>query len=203
MSQNCANRDPLSLSGRALRAGIANRAENVFDRGHRLVRRDTNRWILPSHQHCALAGVRVGAVLHPAVLFAFADGAGLLQHGDRPSAKRADRRAPLRLPCRVADHPVAHFRRRISPASNSASCFRQYSDGCPPSMRVMARAFLTLLALASRSNWIFLLAGRHDLQRPVWNRPLQRLGVVPRACSQAPCSTDEGYRKRSKNASKR
>jgi hypothetical protein len=60
-------------------------------------------------------------------------------------------------------------------------------------MRVMARAFLTLLALASRSNWIFLLAGRHDLQRPVWNRPLQRLGVVPRACSQAPCSTDEGY----------
>ena len=51
----------------------------------------------------------------------------------------------------------------ISPASNRASCFRQYSDGCPPSMRLMATAFLTLLALASRSNWVFRVANLDQL----------------------------------------
>jgi hypothetical protein len=34
----------------------------------------------------ALAGVRIGAVLHPAVLLALADGACFLQHGYRPAA---------------------------------------------------------------------------------------------------------------------
>jgi hypothetical protein len=34
----------------------------------------------------------------------------------------------------------------ISPASNRASCSRQYADDCPPSIRVMATAFLTLSA---------------------------------------------------------
>lgn len=31
--------------------------------------------------------MRVGAVLHPTVLLAFVDGAGLLQHRDRPTAQ--------------------------------------------------------------------------------------------------------------------
>ena len=33
----------------------------------------------------APARIRVGAVLHPAVLLTFADRAGLLQHGDHPA----------------------------------------------------------------------------------------------------------------------
>src|SRR3977135_1796351 len=39
----------------------------------------------------------------------------------------------------------------ISLASKRASCSRQYADGCPPSIRVMARAFLMLSALDMRS----------------------------------------------------
>ena len=43
----------------------------------------------------AFAGVRVGAVLHPAVLLALADGAGFLQNTDRPAAQCPDRRPPF------------------------------------------------------------------------------------------------------------
>jgi hypothetical protein len=39
----------------------------------------------------ALARVRISAVLHPAVLLAPADRAGLEQQGDCPSPQRADR----------------------------------------------------------------------------------------------------------------
>jgi hypothetical protein len=39
----------------------------------------------------ALPGMRIGAVFHPTVLFALADGAGFLQHGYRPSAQRSKR----------------------------------------------------------------------------------------------------------------
>jgi hypothetical protein len=38
----------------------------------------------------APARVRIGAVLHPAVRLAFTNGAGFLQHGDRPAAQRPD-----------------------------------------------------------------------------------------------------------------
>jgi hypothetical protein len=41
----------------------------------------------------ALAGVRVGAVLHPAVMLAFADGVGFQQHADRPAAQRPESQA--------------------------------------------------------------------------------------------------------------
>jgi hypothetical protein len=41
------------------------------------------------------ARVRIRAVLHPAVGFAFADRAGLLQNGDGPVAQRLDRRSSL------------------------------------------------------------------------------------------------------------
>jgi hypothetical protein len=42
-----------------------------------------------------LARVRIGAILHPAVLFAFANRTGFMQYGDCPSAQRLDRRPPL------------------------------------------------------------------------------------------------------------
>jgi hypothetical protein len=44
-----------------------------------------------------LASMRIAAVLHPAVLLAFADRARFLQHGDRPAAQRPDRRSSLPL----------------------------------------------------------------------------------------------------------
>ena len=46
--------------------------------GDRFVRRDAG-WRIPSGcREGALAGVRIGAILHPAVLLALADGAGFL-----------------------------------------------------------------------------------------------------------------------------
>jgi hypothetical protein len=55
----------------------------------------------------ALVGVWIGAVLHPAVLLALANGAGVLQHGDRPSTQRADRRSPL-FHHQHRNHPARH-----------------------------------------------------------------------------------------------
>jgi hypothetical protein len=47
--------------------------------------------------------VRIGAILHPAVFFALADGARLLKHLDRPSTQR-----PYRWPSRERWHLVSH-----------------------------------------------------------------------------------------------
>src|ERR1700738_2404370 len=43
----------------------------------------------------AFAGIRITTVLHPAVLLALADGAGIQQHRDRPALQRPDRGPPL------------------------------------------------------------------------------------------------------------
>ena len=43
----------------------------------------------------ASAAIRITTVLHPAVLLALADGAGIQQHRDRPALQRPDRRPPL------------------------------------------------------------------------------------------------------------
>jgi hypothetical protein len=46
--------------------------------------------------------VRIGAVLDPAVLLAFADGADFVQDANRPAAQRLGRGPPLtRVPPRV------------------------------------------------------------------------------------------------------
>jgi hypothetical protein len=60
---------------RGIRAGVADRAEHVFDRGDCCLRGDAGRRILASNEKGALARVRIGPVLHPAVLLASADGA--------------------------------------------------------------------------------------------------------------------------------
>jgi hypothetical protein len=80
---------------RALRARIADRAQHVSDRSDGSVWGDAVRRIPSGCRESALAGVRVGPVLHPAVLFALADGAGFLQRGDRLAAQDADRRPSL------------------------------------------------------------------------------------------------------------
>jgi hypothetical protein len=62
-------------AGRTFRAGVADRFENFGDCDGRRFRREAGRRLLASNDEGAFAGVRICAVLHPAVLFAFADGA--------------------------------------------------------------------------------------------------------------------------------
>jgi hypothetical protein len=73
-------------SGWAFGASVADRVQNLGNGGSRGIRRETKWWILPSNFVCALPSVRVGAVLHPAVIFALADRAGLFKQCDGPSA---------------------------------------------------------------------------------------------------------------------
>ena len=46
------------------------------------------RWITTGDIDGPLPGMRIGAVLHPAVLLAFANGASFLEHVKRPSEHR-------------------------------------------------------------------------------------------------------------------
>ena len=48
--------------------------------------RDARRRFFLSNVECALAGVRIGAILHPTVVLAFADRAGFLQQGNCPAS---------------------------------------------------------------------------------------------------------------------
>ena len=80
--------------------------------------------MLPSEIDGALSGVRVGAVLHPAVRLAFADRACFLQHGDRPAAQRPDRR-PL-LPCH--QHRTRSCQGRILRALRRSARLSQGAD---------------------------------------------------------------------------
>jgi hypothetical protein len=56
------------------------------------LRRQARRRIPPDDFDGMIAGVGIGAVPHPAVLLALADGAGFLQQGNCPPARRPDRR---------------------------------------------------------------------------------------------------------------
>jgi len=82
-------------SRRALRAGIADRAEHVVNCSHRLLRRDADRRIFAGALDCALASMRIGAVLHPAVFIALTDRAGFQQHASCPSFHRPEGGPPL------------------------------------------------------------------------------------------------------------
>ena len=70
---------------RALWAGIADRIQHFGDHDRGSLRRDPGRRISAGDVEGALTRMRIGAVLHPTMLLALADGAGLQQHGDRPS----------------------------------------------------------------------------------------------------------------------
>jgi hypothetical protein len=53
-------------------AGVADRVEDIADFGDGLVWRRAGGRILKGGGECAIAGIRVGAILHPAVLLALA-----------------------------------------------------------------------------------------------------------------------------------
>ena len=101
--------------------------KHIFDDGDRLVRGDTRRRILPSDQDRALAGVGIGVVLCPSVLFAFMDGTGLEQDRTGPSLDRPEGGPFLphqhrsRLPCRRETNPSGPL---IVPAANTRQGFR-------------------------------------------------------------------------------
>jgi hypothetical protein len=65
--------DFASIRRRALRAGVADRVQHVPNRGHGSSGETPNSAILADQDEGALAGMRIGAVLRPAVLVAFTD----------------------------------------------------------------------------------------------------------------------------------
>jgi hypothetical protein len=87
----------MSGLGRARRASVAERIQHVANLCGGEFRRHASRRILSGDVEGPLASMRIAAVLHPAVLLAFADRARFLQHGDRPAAQRPDRRSSLPL----------------------------------------------------------------------------------------------------------
>jgi len=72
--------DFASIRRRALRAGVADRVQHVPNRGHGSSGETPNSAILVDQHEGALAGMRIGAVLRPAMLVAYTDRASLLQH---------------------------------------------------------------------------------------------------------------------------
>jgi hypothetical protein len=78
------------LLGRALRAGVTDRVQHVPQLCDCIFGGDASRGMPPCDLESSLAGMRVGAVLHPAMLLALVDGLRLLQHVDRPAAQRPD-----------------------------------------------------------------------------------------------------------------
>ncbi len=116
----------------AFRAGIAGRIQDLADFGDSLIRRQAVRWDLPGDIQGVLARMRIGPVLRPAVLLAFVDRSGVLQHIDRPPAQRADRRM-WRM---AADRPVADSRpgdQRSLAQDLSATLARMLRQGRAPS----------------------------------------------------------------------
>ena len=67
----------------------------ALDRLHRENQRLAFRQLSTDDIEGPLSRMRIGAVLHPTVLLALADGAGFVQHVDRPTAQGADRRPSL------------------------------------------------------------------------------------------------------------
>jgi len=86
---------------RTLRAGVADAVQHFRDRANRILRRHAPRRVPPRGVEGATAGVRVGAILHPAVLLAFVDSAGFLQHGYRPAVQRPTDATPNEPPVSV------------------------------------------------------------------------------------------------------
>jgi hypothetical protein len=78
---------------RTFRTGVPDRIENFGDRDGSGLGRGTWCRIPASDVEGALASVRIGAILHPTVMLAFADGASFLQHGDGPASQRSNGRS--------------------------------------------------------------------------------------------------------------
>jgi hypothetical protein len=74
-------------------AGIANRVQHVANLGRRFISGDACWRVSTGDIEGPLSRMRIGAILHPTVLLALADGARFLEDVNRPSAQR-----PYRLP---------------------------------------------------------------------------------------------------------
>src|SRR6202043_4135509 len=79
----------LAAIGGTLRTGVADRVQDILDRHHRRVLRETRWWFLASDLNGALPGMWIGPILHPAVFFALSDRARLQKDGGRPSFNRS------------------------------------------------------------------------------------------------------------------
>jgi hypothetical protein len=82
-----------SVHRRTFRTGVANAVQDLGDLSCGGVRRDAPRRGVSRHVERPFARVRIRAILHLTMFFALADGAGLLQHGNRPATKSPDCRS--------------------------------------------------------------------------------------------------------------
>jgi hypothetical protein len=87
--------DAVAVGYFTLRTGVADSVEDLRDRDGGGFRRDPGRRLFAGDGEGALARMRVGAIPHPTMILAFADGPGVLQHRDGPSAQCPDRRQPF------------------------------------------------------------------------------------------------------------
>src|ERR1700722_15177897 len=86
---------PLALVRWALGTSVPDRVQHLGDRNGGGLRRDARWWILTRGRECQLARVRIGPILHPAMLLALADSMRLFQDRGRPAVQRPDRRSFL------------------------------------------------------------------------------------------------------------
>ena len=110
-----------ALVGRTFGAGVADEVEDFLYLRRRRIRRDARRRTSRAMSNSALARVRIGSVLHPAVVLALADRACIVQNADRPSAQGPDR----------WPRPLRHQHRDCSCRTNLCRClsFRAISMG--------------------------------------------------------------------------
>jgi hypothetical protein len=79
----------------ALRTGISHGLEHLLNRPDGLIRRQACKRLGPGDPQRLRPGMRVGPVLGPAMVVAFVDCTGLLQHQDRPPVHRFEIRTSL------------------------------------------------------------------------------------------------------------
>jgi hypothetical protein len=81
----------------ALRAGISDAFQHLFDRRCGLIRRQARKRLVPGDPQRLCPGMRVGPVLGLAMLVTFVDRAGLLENPDRPPVDLLEVRSSLFL----------------------------------------------------------------------------------------------------------
>jgi hypothetical protein len=89
-----APQDGLIVVRRALRTSVAARIQHTLNYCCGLLGRKTKQRVFASDEKGSLAGMRIGAVLHPAVCLAFADSVSFEQNTSCPSFVCAEGRAP-------------------------------------------------------------------------------------------------------------
>ncbi len=78
-----------AVFGQAFGAGVSDPVQDLrYCEGSRIWRNPDGR-VLPSNLESAIAGVRIGTILHPTVLFAFPDCTSFQQHRLSPTIDRA------------------------------------------------------------------------------------------------------------------